>query len=279
MFAESDPKIRVELRKAQMKLQKDIQQLEKQTKTATTIISDNQQAIKMSWRRRELQRKEDESPSVKRKTKRISGGLMDTKKKLLFANTTALTLELSQNGLSNPSLDTDTLRKSPYVSSPHLLYKQSMQQPRSSTSYGSRLQKPDTMQSSLSATNVIIASNNTQENHTKNSNIQVASLPPAEDRPHTSAALTTTSNTIKKDILMKAKELMNIDSKSYDPTSFQKFYSDSPEASNSDILVLPDGEENMTEEDIMKQLDDDEKESFKKVKEEVNIVLVTTLNA
>lgn len=310
-FSETDPKVRVELRKADLKLQKELERLEKQTMTKTNIISDHQQAMKMSWRRLESQRRQDESPTSSRKTRRSGSLLSDNKKKLLFANATTVTLDtvppagadgdnsnsrsrttsLSETSVDDdlrssgstpflseenrPSTTTSTyLRASPYISSPYPFRRpgeSSLHSNGVSTSHGQRLTRPHPLESSSGAQKTN-GGKNTALPAEKKTNFL---LPPLESSQSSGTMLTATSNTIKKETLMKAKELMNIDSKSYDPMSFQQFYSASPSVSRTDLssrihLTSEEEEALMSEEEMKKALTKEELESFEKAKKEVN---------
>ena len=94
-FAESNQKIRMELRQADLKLQKELERLEKQSYTATNNISNHQQVLKNSWRRLEQKRLQDQmSPLTSRKTKKNLSPAEDTRKRLMFANKTSLSSEI-----------------------------------------------------------------------------------------------------------------------------------------------------------------------------------------
>lgn len=60
-FAESNPKVRIELKKQEIKLEKELSLLDKLARTETNNISSHQQAIKMNWRRLEQKRLHENS--------------------------------------------------------------------------------------------------------------------------------------------------------------------------------------------------------------------------
>ena len=306
-FSETDPKVRVELKKNEIMLQKELEKLEKQTQAKTNIISDHQQALKMSWRRLELQRKQEWSPNSSRKTTRHNNLISDTRKKLLFANATTVALDVVPNNTENSSKDgtngfttsesapflshlspnttrTD-FKTSPYISSPYEFRRHGY----SKTSHG---QRPMKLTHQLeSSSGVMQPRKSSLKNHgdhqdaatlNKNGSEKMTSflLPPLNTTnpgsQSTGSLLTASSNTVKKETLMKAKKLMNFDSKSYNPTSFQQFYSSSPSATSiSSQIILASSEEEeeeeaLNEEELMKTLTEEEKESFRKAKLEVN---------
>lgn len=92
VFAESNAKVRVELRQQHLQLQKEITRLEKQSHTATTNISNYQQSLKNTWRKREQQRKE--SPTQER-NRRASERPDQYKKGLMFSTATKLSVDAS----------------------------------------------------------------------------------------------------------------------------------------------------------------------------------------
>ena len=95
-FAESNQKIRTELRQAELKLKKDLERMEKQSYTTTNNIANHQQVLKHSWRRLEQKRMQDQqSPLGSRKPVRQINSVEDTKRRLMFANRTALSFETS----------------------------------------------------------------------------------------------------------------------------------------------------------------------------------------
>lgn len=68
-FAESNPHTLVGLQKVKVQLEKEISKLEREQATAVTNISNNQQAMKMSWRRLQQRRRmESPPPSRSRET-------------------------------------------------------------------------------------------------------------------------------------------------------------------------------------------------------------------
>ena len=112
-FAESNHKIRMELRQADLRLQKKIELMEKQTYTTTNNISNHQQVLKNSWRRLEQKRMQDQmSPLGSRRTKKTLQPVDDSKKRLMFSNKTYLSMEVtsgserSNNGMSSPQTHT-----------------------------------------------------------------------------------------------------------------------------------------------------------------------------
>ena len=349
-FAESNQKIRVELKKADMLLQKELKRLEKQTKATTNIISEHQQAMKMSWRRLEFKRQQDESPSPARKTKRSRGLVEDTQRKLLFANTTTVSLDLPNDTTRNRAhtsagnrqsneddeLNTSgsvstlqprllhendeavqprpqtsggysyvhTFRASPYISSPFAYRRQgpdevSLQlgsgqyQGRkthplaNSNTIGSQPDKSNG-QIDIEETSKVMSSVSLEENdYTENdenpfqsANKKTFTLPPSSlvnSLQASSAVVIAKSNTVDKNTLLKAKEAMNFDSKSCGPSSFQQFYSSSP-SNNTDLsskILLspvepPNGSLSLNEDDMMKQLTEEEQEELRKAKERVS---------
>lgn len=64
-FAESNPRIRIELQKTKVQLERELERLEKQSKAETNNIATHQQALKMNFRRLEQKRKQ-ESPTTER---------------------------------------------------------------------------------------------------------------------------------------------------------------------------------------------------------------------
>ncbi|KAL5499622.1 hypothetical protein EMCRGX_G011074 [Ephydatia muelleri] len=67
-YAESSSKTLIGLQKVNVQLQKEIDSIEKQKKTAVNNIANHQQALKMSWRRLEQQRNMASSPLLTRAT-------------------------------------------------------------------------------------------------------------------------------------------------------------------------------------------------------------------
>ena len=350
-FAESNQKIRVELKKADMLLQKELKRLEKQTKATTNIISEHQQAMKMSWRRLEFKRQQDESPSPARKTKRSRGLVEDTQRKLLFANTTTVSLDLPNDTTRNRAhtsagnhqsneddeLNTSgsvstlqprllhengeavqprpqttggysyvrTFRASPYISSPFAYRRQGPDEVSlqlgsgqyqgqkthplaNSNTIGSQPDKSNG-QIDIEETSKVMSSVSLEENdYTENdenpfqsANKKTFTLPPSSlvnSLQASSAVVIAKSSTVDKNTLLKAKEAMNFDSKSCGPSSFQQFYSSSPSSNidlSSKILLSPveppNGSLSLNEDDIIKQLTEEEQEELRKAKERVSI--------
>lgn len=283
-FAESDPKVRAELKKAELQLKKEMERLEKQTRTTNNFISDHQQAVKMSWRRLEMQRKLDESPTVNRRTRRSGSLISDPRKRLLFATSVSMDISSSRSetditpfSVSRPStrqVDDElnssgsvptlpplndlkphtrvhhTLNTSPYISSPYAFRR-----------LAPVMSSPLTIQRTSSE----------QE------------LPPVDtstplDASHSSVAVPANSKTFNKEALLRAKEIMKFDSKGYDPKSFQQFYStpDIHSELGSSKIYLDDltEKESMSEEEMLKQLTLEDQEKLQKAKQEVITVRV-----
>ena len=73
-FAESNPRVRIELQKTKMQLEKELKRLEKQSKAETNYISTHQQAIRMNFRRLEQKRKQDSPPTDRSGTREKDTG-------------------------------------------------------------------------------------------------------------------------------------------------------------------------------------------------------------
>ena len=348
-FAESNQKVRVELKKADLMLQKELQRLEKQTKATTNIISDHQQAMKMSWRRLEFKRQQDESPSPGRKTKRNGSLVEDTRRKLLFANTTVVSLDLpndttrsrahtsagTRHSYEDDELNTGgsvstlqprllhengegveprpqtrggysyirTFKASPYISSPYAYRRQGPDEAAlqlgsgqyqgqkthplaNSNTVGSQLEKSngqiDIGETSKVMSSVSLEENDYTENDENPANKKKTFTLPCGSLDNSlqasSAVVIAKSSTVDKNTLLKAKEAMNFDSKSCGPNSFQQFYSSSPNSNtdlSSKILLSPvdpsNGSLSLNEDDMMKQLTEEEQEELRKAKEKVSV--------
>lgn len=308
-FAETDPRIRTELKKSDLLLKKEIERLEKQTRAANNYISDHQQALKMSWRRLEMQRKQDASPTVNRRTRR-TGSLSDGKKRLLFSTTVSMDIpsamtqsspqsrpltrgqqvsiddDLTSSGSVPtllPPIDQDAIisrpytrgmKSSPYISSPHAFRRQAPKTlpPISSSSSSSNTAAHPLLASTTASANSKPRANSTGSSSSGNEADQIV-----DDNTVTIPA---NSKTVNKEALLKAKELMNF--KDYDPKSFQQFYSTTDVQSDSlgmsrillDELHQFNDESQLSEEEMMKQLTLEEQEKLKKAQEEVSNVII-----
>ena len=73
-FAESNPRVRIELQKTKIKLEKELKRLEKQSKAETNNIVTHQQAMRMNFRRLEQKRKQDSPPTDRSGTREKDAG-------------------------------------------------------------------------------------------------------------------------------------------------------------------------------------------------------------
>ncbi len=331
-FAESNHKIRMELRQSDLKLQKEIELMEKQTYTATNNISNHQQVLKNSWRRLEQKRQEDQlSPLGSRKTKKAQKVVDDGRKRLMFANKTYLSMDVTPNekdissqtrpmtqarygddlsssgslpfiqertaissrhrsdSSSNPkhlpTIATNSstvmhMQRSPYISSPYAFRRQHEQTKSFSSKSQGRVAHP--LVNNVSSSNnhsVIQLSNN--GGTPEGSDTQMDSDQKVDSLPSLDASMNTrtrqfniSSKTVSKNALLKAREIMNMDSDSHGPMSFKKFYDTSNSSSNTNSksqMITLDELEGMTEDDLMNSLTDEEQEQLKTAKEEVSI--------
>lgn len=283
-FAETDPKIRAELRKQEMHLKREIERLEKQTKATNSYISDHQQALKMSWRRLEEQRQKDESPTVSRRTRRSDGLINDSKRKLLFSNATSVTIDLpNPNGESSHPRNSKGLNDdlsssgsvpfiepggsplkmrgqsqynfaaSPYISSPQKFRRQA---PTTVSGLGRSQapQHPLTMASGVTG---------------RKSLTSVGSEDDIDECSASSSSVVVpaTSKTTNKTALLKASMAMKLDSSSYDPMAFKQFYN--LQATDSSAALLDTLIMTEEEEEMFKELTKDEQEELEKAKKEV----------
>lgn len=83
-FAESNQRVRIELNKSKVQLEKEFSRLEKQSRTETNNICNHQQALKMTWRRLE-QRRQQERPVPERLRKETDA---TDRRGLLYSKTT-----------------------------------------------------------------------------------------------------------------------------------------------------------------------------------------------
>ena len=328
-FAESNQKIRMELRQADLKLKKEIERMEKQAYTARNNISNHQQVLKNSWRRLEQKRLEDQlSPMNDRRMKRNLQSDHDSRKRLMFANKTSLSFETalshdnnnrSEDGIPNgpgnnrpathtgryrddltstgslPHINGETsnglsqlkiggnmsngqqyMTGSPYISSPYAFRRYGGTQP--CTSNSTRRGSHPLTRTTKSQQNMLVKSLHDETVHPTEQAMSGETeetgshLPPLDSSISSrSAILNITPKTFDKNTLLKARKLMEIDSESRGPESFQQFYnssSSSPSLSRMMMLTAEDLE-NMSESDLMEQLSLDEQEEIKKAKEEV----------
>lgn len=154
-FAESSSKTLIGLQKVNVQLQKEIDSIEKQKKTAVNNITNHQQALKMSWRRLEQQRNAASSsplltrattaPSADANSRQPRKGILQSNTRLYVsatpqvydatsASSSAVQLTVtsaedeSHSGMA-PGLDladNKYVRSSPYISSPFMLRKEAL---------------------------------------------------------------------------------------------------------------------------------------------------------
>ena len=152
-YAESSSKTLIGLQKVNVQLQKEIDSIEKQKKTAVNNIANHQQALKMSWRRLEQQRNMASSPLLTRATTAPSDanprqprkGILQSNTRL-YVNATPqvydstsgsssavqLTVTPSEDETESTSIapgliaDNKYMRSSPYISSPFMLRKETL---------------------------------------------------------------------------------------------------------------------------------------------------------
>ena len=333
-FTESNQKIRMELRLADMKLKKEIERLEKQSYTTTNNISNHQQALKMSWRRLEQRRQHDQdSPTGSRKNR---SGLSekDSRRGLLFSNRTVLSLDSaeerndviprtfanvhnselrSSDSLPHLQSKDDTsriesresssfshashIKASPYISSPYPFYRKTTDQklpqiafpsgpkhkvqqhplihcktvdvpfsPNFTKGNVSKVEENTTIQSDSNSSDTNLLQDDSELAKTST----VPLMPPLDATMNTrNAILKVRSKTVDKNTLLKAKELMNIDSSSQGPSSFQQFYTSSPSSSTTGLDSKIMFSDDFDEDEMMKQLTEEEQDKLMKAKEEV----------
>lgn len=151
-YAESSSKTLIGLQKVDIQLQKEIDSLEKQKKTAVNNIANHQQALKMSWRRLEHQRNMASSPLQTRATtapadaqpRQPRKGILQSNTRLYVGATpqvydssststsaVQLTVTPAENETESLSatpatLDSKYARSSPYISSPFTFRKEAL---------------------------------------------------------------------------------------------------------------------------------------------------------
>lgn len=332
-FSESNQKIRMELRLADMKLKKEIERLEKQSYTTTNNISNHQQALKMSWRRLEQRRQHDQDSPTGNRKNRSGLSEKDSRRGLLFSNRTVLTLdsgeernekstsanvhnsELSSDSLPHLQSKDDTsriesrestvkssfshashIKASPYISSPYPFYRKTTDQklpqiafpsgpkhkvqqrplilsknaevpfsPNFTKGNVSKVEENTTIQSDGNSSDTYLLQDDSELAKTST----VPLMPPLDATMNTrSAILKVRSKTVDKNTLLKAKELMNIDSSSQGPNSFQQFYTSSPSSSTTVLDSKIMFSDDFDEDEMMKQLTEEEQDKLIKAKEE-----------
>lgn len=333
-FAESSPRIRRELRKKELQLQKEFDLMEKQSRTSTNNIANHQQVLKNSWRRLEQRKLEDQLTPLESRTKKRVQPVADRNKRLMFSNRTAICIEklpsdsnhadneLSSSGslphlsegksrgseLSSNSKSTHLLppispyptrghsgsfgnngdkngmksiQRSPFISSPYGFRRPTY--PTGTTAGGSNVLQSSSLTRVSNASHPLLKTNNEQ------SVLKTTDLPSLDASMSTKTRMLSSLSTkrMSKDALLKVGKLLEVSDASVGgggsrgPESFKKFY-ESSSTGSSDVntsnpqipqFTLNDLEE-MSEEEFMKTLTEEEQEQVQTAKEEVNITTI-----
>ena len=250
-YAESSSKTLIGLQKVNVQLQKEIDSLEKQKKTAVNNIANHQQALKMSWRRLEQQRNMAGSPQLTRATtaptdaqpRQPRKGLLQSNTRL-YVNSTPqvydssastssavqLTFTPTEDETERPSsnapttaslLDSRYVRSSPYISSPFMLRKEGLP----------RILTPSPLASSGDEDGASDGRRSSEE-------LKLPIIAPKSQKAVTLGGI------VDKQALMEASMLLGVNgTNSKGPGVFQSFYSDAPGVNVRSIVVSPLAEE------------------------------------
>lgn len=262
-YAESSSKTLIGLQKVNVQLQKEIDSIEKQKKTAVNNIANHQQALKMSWRRLEQQRNVASSPLQSRATtaptdganpRQLRKGILQSNTRLYVAATpqvydsiasspsaTQLTVtsaeqdETENHSAIAPGLfDNKYSRSSPYISSPFTFRKEALL-PRMTT--------PSSLASEDGA-----ASDGRNSEEGSSTELK---LPGVASKTQKAVPI---GKIVDKQALMEASMLLGVDgTSSKGPGVFQNFYNPDANVSVRRIVVTPATGESGNEEDEQKQ--------------------------
>lgn len=321
-FAESNPRIRIELQKSKIQLERELKRLERQSKAETNYISTHQQAIKMNFRRLEQKRKQDSPPVDRSGTREKDAGARrgifysktpmsvdataaiyatETSKpaahmqrsrtvsasdiddlsvtssepnlELLLPAATDLSLPMTQSAKNLLSVKNSPYVTSPFnlrraaksgntplvtLSSPQLRRNNQVPHPLTKMATFPEMQKPQSASKKAVSIEEHPLDISTLETKVKNLSIDSMSalhpsaqmkrsalkLPPLESSGTRSEVLVAHSNTIDKETLLKAANMMKTSGGSHGPNAFHQFYSasDSRRSSTelgSKILLSP----------------------------------------